>query len=223
MDIEGMGEAVVKQLVDKGLIKDFADIYFLKKEDLLKLELFKDKKSENLLVAIEKSKQKPLSRLIYGLGIRHVGEKAAYVLAQRFRTLDSILEARREDFDAIYEVGSVMADSIVRFFKQDSTQRLLKKLKDASLNFEEKVVSVKKSSLTGKTVVFTGELKNFSRDEAEGLVRQLGGNASSSVSKNTDFVIIGENPGSKYEKAKKLGIKIINEKEFSAIVGDASV
>ena len=218
MDIEGMGEAAVEQLVTKSLVKDFADIYFLKKDDLLKLELFKDKKSENLLGAIEKSKQKPLSRLIYGLGIRHVGEKAAYVLAQKFRTLGHLMEAKEDDFDAIYEVGQVMSESMVKFFKQNSTQRLIKKLKDAGLNLQEKVTPVKKSPLTGKTVVFTGELKDYSRNLAEGLVRQFGGNASSSVSKNTDLVVAGENPGSKYNQAKKLGIKIINEKEFSRLI-----
>jgi len=218
MDIEGMGEAAVEQLVEQGLVKDFADIYFLKKEDLLKLELFKDKKSENLLQAIEKSKKQPLSRLVYGLGIRHVGEKAAYVLAQKFRTLGNLMNAKQEDFDAIYEVGEVLAESIVKFFKQSSTQRLVKKLKDAGLNLQEVVTPMQKSPLTGKSVVFTGELKSFSRSQAESLLRQVGGNASSSVSKNTDLVVIGDNPGSKYDKAKKLGIKIINEGIFKEMI-----
>jgi DNA ligase (NAD+) len=219
MDIEGMGEAVVEQLVRKGLVKDFADIYSLKKEDLLKLELFKDKKTQNLLVAIEKSRKQPLSRFVYGLGIRHVGENAAYVLVHKFTTLDNLIKAKQEDFEAIYEVGSVMAESIVDFFTQESTKQLIKKLKEAGLNLQEKIEPVKKSPLTGKTVVFTGELNNFSRSEAERLVRRFGGSSSSGVSKNTDLVVIGENPGSKYETAKKLGIKIINEKEFSRLIG----
>jgi len=218
MDIEGMGEAVVEQLVRKGLVKDFADIYSLKKEDLLKLELFKDKKTQNLLVAIEKSRKQPLSRFVYGLGIRHVGEKAAYVLAHKFTTLDNLIKAKQEDFEAIYEVGSVMAESIVDFFTQESTKQLIKKLKEAGLNLQEKIEPVKKSPLTGKTVVFTGELNNFSRSEAERLVRRFGGSSSSGVSKNTDLVVIGENPGSKYDTAKKLGIKIIGEKEFSEMI-----
>ncbi len=218
MDIEGMGEAVVKQLVEKGLVKDFADIYSLNKDVLLKLELFKDKKAENLLVAIEKSKQRPLSRLIYGLGIKHVGEKAAYVLAQKFRTIDNLIRAHLEDFDAIYEIGQVMAESIVKFFKQYSAQKLLEKLRDAGLSFEEKVATVKKSAFTAKTLVFTGELKDFSRTQAEEMVRRLGGNTASSVSENTDLVVAGENPGSKYDKAKKLGVKIINEKEFKEMI-----
>jgi len=218
MDIEGMGEAVVGQLVRKGLVKDFADNYSLKKEDLLKLELFRDKKAQNLLDALEKSKKQPLSRLVYGLGIRHVGEKAAYVLAQRFTNLDNLIKAKQQDFDAIYEVGSVMAESIVDFFTQENTQRLIKKFKEAGLNLQEKIIPIKKSPLTGKTVVFTGELKNFSRSGVERMVRQFGGNASSSVSKNTDLVVIGKNPGSKYETAKKLGVKIISEKEFTGLI-----
>lgn len=218
MDIEGMGEAVVEQLVKKGLVKNFADIYFLKKEGLLKLELVKDKKAQNLLDAIEKSKHQSLSRFIYALGIRHVGEKAAYVLAQRFKTLDNIINADIQDFDVIYEVGSVMAESIAEFFKQPSIHQLIKKLKEAGLNLEEKVTVIKKSALRGKTVVFTGELKNFTRSQAESLVRQFGGNTSSGVSKSTDFVVAGENSGSKYDKARKLGIKVINEDEFKEMM-----
>lgn len=218
MDIVGLGEAVVEQLVDKGLVKDFAGIYSLKKERLLQLELFKEKKSDNLLSAIEKSKQQPLSRLIYGLGIRHVGEKAAYILAQKFRTLDNLLKAKLEDFDAIYEVGPVMAKSIVQFFKQGDSRELIRKLKNYGLNLKEQVVPVKKSALTGKTTVFTGELKDYSRSQAEELVRRLGANPSSSVSRDTDFIVVGENPGSKYAQAKRLGVKIINEKEFKEMI-----
>lgn len=218
MDIEGMGESVVAQLIEKKKINDFADIYTIQKDDLLSLELFKDKKAENLLEAIEKSKSQSLSRLVYGLGIRHVGEKAAFVLAQRFRTMGNFMKARREDFDAIYEVGEVMAGSIVDFFRQPSTLGLLRKLKDAGLNFEERAVSVRRTPLAGKTVVFTGELQDFTRTQAEHLARQYGGNTSSSVSRHTDFVVAGEKAGSKLKKARSLGVKIINEKEFSEMV-----
>jgi DNA ligase (NAD+) len=214
MDIEGMGEAVVAQLVQKKMVKDFSDTYSLKKGDLLQLELFKAKKAENLLTGIENSKQRPLSRLIYGLGIRHVGEKAAFVLAQKFGTIEGLLKARQEDFDAIYEVGPVITESAVGFFKLPSTRELIHKLKAAGLNLKENTAHIKKSVLTGKTLVFTGELKDFSRSQAEGRVRQLGGNPASSVSQNTDFVVIGDNPGSKFEKAKRLGVKIINEIQF---------
>ncbi|MFH1888617.1 MAG: NAD-dependent DNA ligase LigA [Candidatus Omnitrophota bacterium] len=218
MDIEGMGEAVIQQLVSNGWLKDFADIYYLNKERLLKLELFKDKKAQNLLEAIRKSRKQPLSRLIYGLGIRHVGEKAAYVLAHSFRTMNALVKAKQEDFDAIYEIGSVMAESIVDFFRQKSTRSLIGKLKEAGLNLQEELTPVKKTPLTGKTVVFTGDLKGFTRSEAENLVRKSGGNASSSVSKNTDFVVVGDNPGSKYDKARRLGRKIVSEKEFSRLI-----
>ncbi|MCM8782357.1 MAG: NAD-dependent DNA ligase LigA, partial [Candidatus Omnitrophica bacterium] len=215
MDIEGMGEAVAEQFIKNKMVGDFADIYFLKKEDLLRLELFADKKAENLLNAIEKSKKQPLSRLLYALGIRHVGEKAAFVLAERFQTLDKIMAAKRGDFDALHEVGSVMAKSIEDFFKQDATRKLIAKLKKAGVNMVEPERRIDKMPLHGKTFVFTGELAGFKRQEAERLVRELGGDASSSVCKNTDFVVVGEKPGSKYNKAKKLGVRIIDEKEFT--------
>ena len=218
MDIEGMGESLVRQLVLNNMVKDFADIYFLKKEDFLKLELFKNKKAENILAAIQKSKSQPLSRLIYGLGIRHVGEKAGYTLANNFRSMDNIIKAKKKDLEAIYEIGAVMADSIVEFFKQDSTRLLIKKLREAGLNMKEPERTVKKSALSGKTVVFTGELSQFSRAQAQDIVRQMGGNAASSVGKETDFVIIGENAGSKLDKAKKLGVNIIDEDKFKEMI-----
>jgi len=218
MDIEGMGESVVGQLVKNGLVGNFAGIYSLKKEQLLTLELFKDKKAENLLSAIQNSKKQPLSRLLYALGIRHVGEKAAFVLAQRFKTLDNLMQAKISDFDAIYEVGEVMAESIVEFLQSKETKQLIKKLKEAGVNTKEEALEVKQSSFTGRTVVFTGELKQFTRQEAENLIRHLGGSASSSVSKKTDIVVVGENPGSKYLKAKELGVKIISEAEFKEMI-----
>jgi DNA ligase (NAD+) len=214
MDIEGLGEALIEQMVDKGLLRDFADIYFLKKEHLLKLDLVKDKKADNLLQAITKSKSRPLSRLIYALGIRYVGEKAAYILAQRFKTLDNLMRAREQDLKQIYEVGEVMAQSIVSFFAQKTTKDIIRKLKQAGLELKQPAASIKKSPLTGKAIVFTGELSNFSRNQAQRLAKEYGANSVSSVSKNTDFVIVGKNPGSKYQEAKKLGIKIIDESQF---------
>ena len=218
MDIQGMGEAAVEQLVAQGMVKDFADIYYLTKTDLLKLDLFKDKKADNLLDAIERSKEQSLARLLYGLGIRHVGEKAAYVLARKFANLENIIRAQKDDFDSLYEVGSVMAQSIDDFFRQATTKKLIKKLKEAGLNFRQEAETIKKSVFTGKTAVFTGGLTAFSRLEAERLVRSAGGNVASSVSKNTDFLVAGENPGSKYDKAKELGVKIIGEKEFTEMI-----
>ncbi|MFN3966484.1 MAG: NAD-dependent DNA ligase LigA, partial [Endomicrobiia bacterium] len=217
MDIEGLGEAVVQQLVEKNLVRDFADIYSLKKDDLLKLELFKDKKAQNLLNAIEESKKRPLSRLLFALGIRNVGEKAAIVLAEKFLSIDNLMKATIEDLQNIYEIGPIMAESIVNFFKQPTTRKLIDKLKSAGVNMKEEIKKGPKI-LEGKTFVFTGELKSFSRNEAEAKVRELGGNTSSSVSKKTDYVVVGENPGSKFDKAKKLGIKIIDENEFLKMI-----
>ena len=218
MDIEGMGEAVVSQLIKLKLAKSFADIYKLKTQDLFRLDLFKDKKVNNLISAIQKSKKQTLSRFIYALGIRHVGEKAAYVLAKQFKTLDNLSAAKFEVLDTIYEIGPVLAESIVDYFSQASTKKLIAELKGAGLNLKEDVPESRSTGLTGKTVVFTGELKGYSRLHAQDLVRRSGGNASSDISKNTDFVVVGENPGSKYEQAKKLGIKIIHEREFSRLI-----
>jgi DNA ligase (NAD+) len=214
MDIEGMGEAVITQLVALGLVKDFADIYGLAPVDLSRLELFKEKKIANLLEAVKKSKARPLSRLLFALGIRHVGEKAAFVLAQRFGTLDKLAAEKQAQLEEIPEIGPVIAASIAEFFSQPQTRKLVEKLRGAEVNMKEKTILSKASALTGKTVVFTGELSGLSRLEAESMVREAGGNASSSVSKATDLVVAGENPGSKYDLAKKLGVKIIGEKEF---------
>ncbi|MFH0826692.1 MAG: NAD-dependent DNA ligase LigA [Candidatus Omnitrophota bacterium] len=218
MDIEGLGVAVIEQLVRKGMVKNFADIYSLSRKDLLRLELFKEKKSQKLISAIEKSKKKELSRLVYGLGIRNVGEKAAYLLAQKFKTMDHLLQAKREELDAIYEVGPVMAASVVEFFEQPHTRGLIHKLKEAGLNFKETTLDVKKSALTGKRVVFTGELKSFSRSQAKNVVRQMGGDPSSIVSRQTDLVVVGESPGSKFDQAKRLGVKVIDEAKFKEMI-----
>ncbi|MFA4989675.1 MAG: NAD-dependent DNA ligase LigA [Candidatus Omnitrophota bacterium] len=218
LDIEGMGEAVVEQLVRLKLVQDCADIYKLKSDDLKKLELFKEKKINNLLLGIENSKQRTLSRLIYALGIRHVGEKAAFVLARAFKNLDNLLAAKQDGLDKIYEIGSVMAESITEYFSQSSSRKIIERLREAGLNFKEEFTENKSSLLTGKRIVFTGELKSLSRLEAERLARSLGANTVSAVSRNTDFVVAGENPGSKYKKAAQLGVKIIDEKTFKEMI-----
>jgi len=222
MNIEGLGEAVVEQLVNRGMVKDLADIYFLKKEDLLQLELFADKKADNLLKSIENSKSAPLSKLLYGLGIRHVGEKASLVIARKFNTMDKLMNATVEELLTIEEVGPVMAESIVRFFKQEGTKKLIEKLKRAGVNMKEREAGegeLQEQILAGKTVVFTGELESYTRSEAEEIVYKLGGTPASSVSRKTSFVVVGKNPGSKYEKAKELGIKILTEEEFLKLIG----
>lgn len=217
-DIEGMGEAVIEQLVKLKLVKDFSDIFRLKENDLLKLELFKEKKVGNLLSAINKSKTRPLSRLIYALGIRHVGEKAAFVLARNFKTMENLMSAKADDFHKIYEIGPVIAGSIVDFFSQPQIKKMIYELKKEGLNFKEDAQEIKAGPLSGKTVVFTGELKQYSRQEAERSAREHGANVASSVSRLTDFVVAGEAPGSKYDKALKLGVKIIDENKFQEML-----
>ncbi|MFH1541185.1 MAG: NAD-dependent DNA ligase LigA [Elusimicrobiota bacterium] len=217
MDIEGLGDAVVQQLVSKKMVCDFADIYYLKKDDLLKLELFKDKKAQNLLNAIEESKSKSLSRLLLGFGIRNVGEKAAITLAEKFLTLDDLIKATVDDLQKIYEIGPTIAESVVKFFTLLETKKLIEKLKKVGINANEEIKKGPRI-FEGKTFIFTGELKNFSRTDAEAKIRELGGSTSSSVSQKTNFVVAGENPGSKLNKAKKLGIKIILEEEFLKMV-----
>ncbi|MFA5974646.1 MAG: NAD-dependent DNA ligase LigA [Elusimicrobiota bacterium] len=217
MDIDGMGEALVNQLVERKMIRDIADIYSLTKKDISRLELYADKRTDNLLKALQRSKTRALSRLLFGLGIRHVGEKAAYVLAQQYRTMPALMEATEPQLRAIHEVGPVMAKSLVSYFGFPTTRTVLNKLRRAGLTMEEKVAEVKGPQLlAGKTVVFTGELESMSRSEAEAKVRQLGGNPTGSVSAKTDLVVTGNAPGSKFTKARKLGVKVLTEKEFLA-------
>jgi len=218
MDIEGMGEAAVEQLVKLNLVKDFADIYKLTEKDLLKIELFKEKKANNLLAGIEKSKKQPLSRLIFALGVRHVGEKAALVLAGKFKDIDNLIRATKDELQNIYEVGPVLSNSIAEYFSQASTKKLINELKSSGLNFKEASREYRKTELTRKTIVFTGELRGYSRARAEEAARLVGAMPSASVSKNTDFVVAGENPGSKFDKARKLGVKIIDEAQFREMI-----
>ncbi|MDD5072507.1 MAG: NAD-dependent DNA ligase LigA [Candidatus Omnitrophica bacterium] len=218
MDIEGLGEAMVDQLVDKKLVKDYGDIYCLKFEKLRTLERMGDKSARNLVDAIEKSKNNRLNRLIFALGIRHVGEHIADVLAKRFHSIYKLSEQALEELTVVQEIGPVVAESIRDFFGNPASKKVIEKLAKAGVKMEEEAPSGSSSRLAGRSFVFTGELKDYSRTGAEQIVRDLGGTASSSVGKKTDFVVAGESPGSKYEKAKKLGVKIIDEKEFEKII-----
>ncbi|MDO8536509.1 MAG: NAD-dependent DNA ligase LigA [Candidatus Omnitrophota bacterium] len=219
MDIEGMGISITDQLVDKGLIKDYADIYYLKMDDIKKLDRMAEKSAANLLSAIEKSKSNDLNRLIYALGIRHVGERSAWVLADHFDSISKLSGAGVEDLTGIDEIGPVMAESINDFFSNKENIKILKRLSETNIKMSRSGVKRSGGVLDGKTVVITGTLKNYSRSSAEELVRKLGGNPSSSVSKNTYFVLAGDQPGSKIDKAKALGVKIIDEEEFGKITG----
>jgi len=218
MDIEGMGESIVDQLLKKGLISDLADIYFLKKEQLLGLDFFADKKAENLLKAIGDSKSRPLSKFIYGLGIANIGIKAAVNLAGHFGSLDAIIIAHAQQLQAIDEVGPVMAESVVEYFKQPQVKKLLAKFKDAGLNLSEAQRQRLGNRLEGKKFVFTGELAGVSRQQAGLWVQDQGGKVLASVSKSLDYLVVGQNPGSKFTQARKLGITIINQKDFEEMV-----
>ncbi|MBU4252828.1 MAG: NAD-dependent DNA ligase LigA [Candidatus Omnitrophica bacterium] len=218
LDIEGLGEAVIAQLVKLGWLKSLADIYKLKINDLLEVELFKEKKANNLLKAIQISKKQSLARLIFALGIRHVGQKAAYTLAMEFGSMGKLMRSKLGGLDRIPEIGEVMAGSIVGYFHLSQTKKLIRQLKSAQVNMRQEVSKVKINALTGKRIVFTGQLKGFSRSQAEGVVRQFGGITASSVSSKTDFLVAGESTGTKFNKAKELGVKIINEKEFREMI-----
>lgn len=219
MNIDGFGVSSTEQLVDKGLVKGFPDIYRLKKEDLLGLDLFKDKKADNLLSRINKSKEQPLSRLIYALGIRHIGEKNARLLAGHFRTMKAFMAAGPEELARIGDVGPVIAEAVTGFFKVEATRSLVEELGELGLRLDEPERKNSGGALAGKTFVFTGELKTMTRDEAQAKVRELGGKETSSVSAKTSYVVAGADPGSKYGKAKKLGVPVLSEEEFLKLVG----
>lgn len=219
MDIEGLGPAVVTQLLASGLIKDAADLYSLSYEDVINLERFGQKSAQNLLNSIEISKKRPLGQLIFALGIRHVGQTAAKKLADHFKSLDALAQAKDEELVNIPEVGPKMAQSIVHWFSQEANQLLIKNLIQAGINTKsEETTSLENQPLAGKTFVLTGTLADFSRQQAQAAIEELGGKVASSVSKKTDYVVVGENPGSKQDKAQKLGVPILAEEEFKKLL-----
>ena len=221
MDIEGLGDVLIEQLVDKKLTKDLADIYHLDMDEVANLERMGKKSAENLFEGIEASKSRELYRLIFGLGILNVGERAAALLADRFRNLDRLMETSEEELFAIREIGPTTAKSIIDFFKEPATHKIIEKLKKAGVRFNVAEVKKEGTPFSGKTFVITGALKKYARGDAEQLIRRFGGYASSSISKKTDYLVLGEDPGSKYDKAKELGVKIIKEDEFEKMVGRA--
>lgn len=218
MDIEGLGESWVEILVDKKLISDPADIYFIKKEDLLTLERMGEKSASNLVQAIAESKNREFSKLIFALGIRHVGEHIAEVLAEHYSSLDELSKVRKEELENIHEIGPAIAESIEIFFKQEETKVVLEKLRQAGVKLRQEKKEKKEQILAGKTFVLTGGLETFTRDEAARVIKDLGGRVTASVTKKTDYVVAGTDPGSKYDKAKELGVKILDEAGFKKII-----
>jgi len=222
MDIEGLGPAIIDQLVEKGLIKDISDLYFLERDDLISLERMAEKSADNLLDAIEKSKKKSLPNLIYGLGIRYVGVHTAEVITRYYPTLDKFKKANLEKLIEINEIGPKIAESIILFFKEKESLAIIERVRSTGLNFgqeEEKIREEKEvQMLAGKQFVLTGTLKDFTRTQAKEIISELGGRVTGSVSKKTDYVVAGEDPGSKYQKAQELGVPIINGEEFKKII-----
>jgi DNA ligase (NAD+) len=219
MNIEGLGEKVINQLFNEGLIHTIADIYRLERDELLKLERMGEKSVDNLLKAIESSKDNSLERLLFGLGIRFIGAKAAKTLATEFDTMDKLQQASYEDFIAVDEIGEKMADSVVQYFAEEEVADLINELKELGLNMEYKgpkrvEVSEDANPFAGKTIVLTGKMEQMSRPEAKERIEALGGKVTGSVSKKTDIVVAGEDAGSKYDKALELGITIWDEEQF---------
>ena len=218
MNIEGLGESTVRTLLNAGLIHDAADLYSLKTADLAPLEGFAEKSASNLIASIERSKAAPLSKFLYALGIRHIGEKTAELLAESFGSLDTLAQATEEQLCAVDEVGPESAAAVVSFFARGSTARLLERLNAAGVGLTTAEKRASGGALAGKTVVVTGTLPTLSRSGAEALIRAHGGKAAGSVSKKTSLVLCGENPGSKLTKANELGIPVVDESAFLAML-----
>ncbi len=218
MDINGLGDKIVDQLVDKGLVKDVADLYTLKLDDVAELERMGEKSARNLLQQIAASKKLSLARLIYALGIRMVGERTGQLLAEHFSSLDELAEAKEEQLFEVTEVGPKVAAAIAEFFSESANRKIIKKLDKAGVRPTAEKRVMKSQKFAGKSFVFTGALANRSREEAGQLVMQHGAKVSSSVSKKTDYVVVGTDPGSKYDKAKELGVPTLTEPEFEKLV-----
>lgn len=218
MNIEGLGDKIARQLVDRGMVKDVADLYRLRVEDLLELDGFADKSAHKLYEAIQRTKQARSDRFLYALGIRHVGEHVARLLAEHFGSLDRLSRASLEELQKIPGIGPEIAESVEQFFAQEENRKVLKKIIDVGVRLEEVAAPKGELPLKGKTFVFTGELEKYTREEAKEIVESLGGRAASSVSGSTDYVVAGKNPGSKLEEARKRGVKILDEAAFEKLL-----
>lgn len=219
MDIENIGEALVDQLIDAGLVKTFADLYRLKKEQILELERMGDKSAQNVIDAIEQSKSRPLDRLLAALGIRHVGNRVAFMLAQHFGSLDVLERATAEELSSVHEIGEVIAQSVHDFFHGEAGRHAISELRRMGIYPKMEKSAGGEKPLEGQTVVVTGSLRRFKRDEIEHLITGLGGRAASSVSRKTSFVVAGDDAGSKLAKARELGVEVLTEDQFLKKIG----
>jgi len=218
LNIDGLGDRLIEQMVDSGLIHSIADIYFLKKDDLAALERMADKSAQNVIDAIENSKNTTLARFIYALGIRNVGEHMGKVLEREFKELETLIAADYERLETVEGIGPIVARAIRDFFDEENNLQTVNRLLEGGVGIAQSETGTQDERFAGKTFVFTGTLTQFTRDEAKEMVEKLGGKASSSVSNKTDYVVVGENPGSKAAKAKELGVTIISEEEFLELV-----
>jgi len=219
MNIDGLGEKIIEQLMNEGLVSDFADLFELTKGDLKPLERFEEKSADNLLKAINKSKDVVLSRFLFALGILHVGEETANLLAEKYKSIKKLQKAKVEELEKIEGIGGVVAQSIFDWFNDEHNKELVERLLHyVDVKNLERTVLSRNMLLVGKTFVLTGTMKLLSRDEAKDKIRMLGGKVSSSVSPKTDFVVAGTDPGSKYDKAKELGVKILDENTFLSLL-----
>jgi DNA ligase (NAD+) len=223
MDIEGLGEVLVHQLVETGLVRDFSDLYALCFEDLAPLLAPKAKKSEslsarNLLEAIERTRSRELRRLLYGLGIRFLGERAATLVARHFRSLDAIAAASVEEIDGLYEIGPAVAQSVHSWFNAPANKELLQRLKARGVRTEDETEAATPCTFAGMQFVLTGTLSSMTRDAAKAAIEARGGRVTSAVSKKTSVVVVGEEAGSKFEKATALGVRCVDEAAFLALL-----
>jgi DNA ligase (NAD+) len=217
MDIEGLGYKTIIALWERGLVQDVGDIYSITREKLLELPLFADKKADLVMSSIERSKERGLARLLVGLGIRHIGPPTAHLLAREFGSLDAIASASEEQLTAIEGVGPIVARSIREWFNSSRNQKIVEKLRRAGVRLTEEKTEVK-GPLLGLTFVITGTLPTFSREEASRLIEEAGGKVGSSVSRKTDYLVVGETPGSKLAKAQELGVKTLDEERLRELI-----
>jgi DNA ligase (NAD+) len=218
MDVEGLGDSLVAQLVGKGMVRDFADLYHLEKDGVAALERMADKSAQNLLEQIRRSRQRELRNLLFGLGIRHVGERAAQVLARRFRGLDALAAATVDEMEAVHEIGPIVARSVHDWFHDPANRRLVERLKEAGLRTQEGGAAPASHALQGQQFVLTGALESMTREEAKAAIEERGGRVTSSVSKKTQAVIVGRDPGSKADKARELGVRVVDEEGLKALL-----